>query len=107
MRDCTLAITGAVDGTAFMRYAERVLVPTLWSGQIVVLDNLGSHQRADTRQTIEAAGTSQLFLLAYSLDFNPIELAFAKVKEHLRPAAALPRRLDDGHGRRHRRGDRR
>jgi transposase len=82
-----LAITGAVDGAAFALFAERLLAPTLRPGQIVVLDNLSAHKSADARMALEAAGARVLFLPAYSPDFNPIELAFAKVKEHLRTAA--------------------
>ena len=83
----TLAIAGAVDGTAFALYAERLLAPTLRPGQVVVLDNLSAHKSEDARTAIEAAGARLLFLPAYSPDFNPIELAFAKVKERLRAAA--------------------
>jgi transposase len=82
-----LAITGAVDGAAFALYAERLLAPTLRPGQIVVLDNLSAHKGAEARTAVEAAGARLLFLPAYSPDFNPIELAFAKVKERLRAAA--------------------
>ena len=82
-----LAITGAVDGAAFALYVERLLAPTLRPGQIVVLDNLSAHKSADARTALEAAGARVLFLPAYSPDFNPIELAFAKVKERLRAAA--------------------
>jgi transposase len=82
-----LAITGAVDGAAFALYAERLLAPTLRPGQIVVLDNLRAHKCADARTAVEAAGARLLFLPVYSPDFNPIELAFAKVKERLRAAA--------------------
>jgi transposase len=82
-----MAIPGAVDGAAFVAYAERVLAPTLRPGQIVILDNLSAHKSEDARTAIEAAGARLLFLPAYSPDFNPIELAFAKVKERLRTAA--------------------
>ena len=82
-----LAITGAVDGAAFAAYAERVLAPSLRPGQVVVLDNLSAHKSADARTAVEAVGARLLFLPAYSPDFNPIELAFAKVKERLRAAA--------------------
>ena len=88
-----LAIPGAVDGAAFALYAERLLAPTLRPGQIVVLDNLSAHKSADARSAVEAVGARLLFLPAYSPDFNPIELAFAKVKERLRSAAA---RTPDG-----------
>ena len=82
-----VAIPGAVDGAAFVAYAERVLAPSLRPGQIVVLDNLSAHKSADARTAVEAVGARLLFLPAYSPDFNPIELAFAKVKERLRAAA--------------------
>src|SRR5215210_2374273 len=88
-----LTIAGAVDGAAFALYAEQVLAPTLRPGQIVVLDNLSAHKSADARTAVEAVGARLLFLPAYSPDFNPIELAFAKVKEHLRAAAE---RTSDG-----------
>jgi len=82
-----LSIAGAVDGAAFVLYAERVLAPSLRPGQVVVLDNLSAHKAEDARTAVEAAGARLLFLPAYSPDFNPIELAFAKVKTRLRAAA--------------------
>lgn len=82
-----LTIPSAVDGAAFATFAARVLAPSLRPGQVVVLDNLSAHKRVDARTAVEAAGCSLLFLPAYSPDFNPSELAFAKVKERLRTAA--------------------
>jgi transposase len=82
-----VAIPGAVDGAAFAAYAERVLAPSLRPGQIVVLDNLSAHKSAEARTAVEAVGARLLFLPAYSPDFNPIELAFAKIKQRLRAAA--------------------
>ena len=82
-----LAIPGAVDGAAFVAYAERLLAPSLRPGQVVVLDNLSAPKSEDARKAVEAVGGRRLFLPAYSPDFNPIELAFAKVKERLRAAA--------------------
>jgi transposase len=63
-------------------------VPTLRPGQVVVLDNLGAHKDERARRLVEAAGCRLLFLPPYSPDFNPIELAFAKLKERLRRTAA-------------------
>jgi transposase len=83
----SVAIPGAVDGAAFVAYAERVLAPSLRPGQVVVLDNLSAHKRETARTAVEAMGARLLFLPPYSPDFNPIELAFAKVKERLRAAA--------------------
>jgi transposase len=71
----------------FEAYVERVLSPELRKGDIVVMDNLSSHKGSMTRQRIEAAGASLLYLPPYSPDFNPIENAFAKLKALLRKAA--------------------
>ena len=82
-----VAIPGAVDGAAFIAYAERVLAPSLRPGQVVILDNVSAHKSEGVRTAVEAVGARLLFLPPYSPDFNPIELAFAKVKERLRAAA--------------------
>jgi transposase len=78
---------GPINRNAFETYVERVLVPELREGDIVVMDNLSSHKGTTTRQRIEAAGASLLYLPPYSPDFNPIENAFAKLKALLRKAA--------------------
>jgi transposase len=78
---------GAVNGDLFLAYVEQVLVPTLINGDIVIMDNLGSHKVAGVRQAIEAAGARLLYLPPYSPDLNPIELAFAKLKALLRAGA--------------------
>ncbi len=75
-----------MDGDAF--YVEKVLVPELRPRDVVVLDNLPAHKVKGARQAIEAAGAKLLFLPPYSPDFNPIELAFAKLKALLKAAAA-------------------
>lgn len=74
-------------GLAFQAYVDQVLVPELRPGDVVVMDNLGSHKRPSIRASIEAAGASLLYLPPYSPDFNPIENAFAKLKAMLRKAA--------------------
>jgi transposase len=78
---------GAINGEAFLAYVEQVLVPTLTSGDIVVMDNLGSHKVAGVRKAIEAVGARLLYLPPYSPDLNPIEQAFAKLKALLRAKA--------------------
>jgi len=83
-----MAIEGAVDGAVFAAYLQQVLLPALRPGQVVVLDNLSVHKTASVRALVEAAGCRLLFLPAYSPDFNPIEWAFAKLKDRLRRAAA-------------------
>jgi transposase len=86
-------LDGPMDGGAFLVYVRRVLAPTLAPGDIVVMDNLPAHKVAGVRQAIEAQGALLLYLPPYSPDFNPIELAFAKLKALLRKAAA--RTIDD------------
>ena len=80
-------LDGPIDRTAFETYIEKVLVPELVKGDIVVMDNLSSHKGPKVREMIEAAGASLLYLPPYSPDFNPIEMAFSKLKAHLRKAA--------------------
>ena len=81
------AINGAINGEAFLAFVEQVLVPTLKPGDLVIMDNLGSHKVAGVREAIEATGASLRFLPAYSPDLNPIEMAFAKLKSLLRARA--------------------
>ena len=78
---------GPINGESFQLYVEQVLVPTLGRGDIVVLDNLGSHKSQAVRQAIRAVGAHLLFLPPYSPDLNPIEQMFAKLKHLLRKAA--------------------
>ena len=76
-----------MNSAIFKAYLEQCLVPTLKPDDIVVMDNLSSHKGDDVRQIIEAAGAKLLYLPPYSPDLNPIEMAFAKLKAHLRKAA--------------------
>jgi transposase len=80
-------LDGPINRTAFETYVERVLVPELRPGDIVIMDNLSSHKGPRVREMIEAVGASLLYLPPYSPDFNPIENAFAKLKALLRKAA--------------------
>ena len=79
-------LEGPIDGESFRLYVEKVLVPTLRPGDIVIIDNLGSHKAKRTRQAIRAVGAKLLFLPPYSPDLNPIEQVFAKLKTLLRKA---------------------
>jgi len=81
-------LDGPMDGVAFLTYVRRVLVPDLAPGDIVVMDNLPAHKVSGVRKAIEAAGARLLYLPPYSPDFNPIEMAFSKLKALLRKAAA-------------------
>jgi transposase len=84
----SVVVEGATDRLVCAAFVEQFLAPSLRPGQVVVLDNLSAHKGERVRQLIEAAGCRLLFLPAYSPDFNPIELAFAKLKTHLRGVAA-------------------
>jgi transposase len=79
---------GAINGELFLAYVKQVLVPNLTAGDIVIMDNLGSHKVVGGREAIEAAGASVRLLPAYSPDLNPIEQVFAKLKALLRARAA-------------------
>jgi transposase len=87
----SLAVEGATTAAVFETYVERVLAPTLRSGQVVVMDNLTAHKGERVRHLIEERGCKLMYLPPYSPDFNPIEEAFAKIKGILRKAEARSR----------------
>jgi len=91
--DAPWLIDGPINGEAFQCYVEKVLVPTLRPGDIVIMDNLGSHKGKAVRRAIRAIGAQLFFLPKYSPDLNPIEQFFAKLKHWLREAAR--RTIDD------------
>ena len=76
-----------INRLAFETYVDKVLVPDLRKGDVVIMDNLPSHKGPRVRELIEAVGADLLYLPPYSPDFNPIENAFAKLKAFLRKAA--------------------
>ena len=84
----SLAVEGTTTARVFETYIEKVLVPTLHKGRIVVMDNLSAHRPKRIRESIEQHGCELLYLPAYSPDLNPIEEAFAKIENLLRNAAA-------------------
>jgi transposase len=86
--DAPWFIEGPINGESFRTYVEHVLLPTLRPGDIVILDNLGSHKSKAVRQLIRSVGARIFFLPKYSPDLNPIEQVFAKLKHLLRKAAA-------------------
>ena len=86
--DAPWFIEGPIDGESFRLYIKEVLLPTLRPGDIVILDNLGSHKSKAVRQLIRSVGARIFFLPKYSPDLNPIEQVFAKLKHLLRKAAA-------------------
>ena len=81
-------LNGPINGAAFRAYVDQVLVPSLRPGDVIVIDNLGSHKGAGVRPAIKAAGASLLYLPPYSSDFDPIKNVFARLKSALRTAAA-------------------
>src|SRR5262245_33135865 len=86
--DAPWVLDGPIDGENFRAYVECVLVPTLKPGDIVIMDNLGSHKGKAVRRLIRSAGAKLIFLPKYSPDLNPIEQVFAKLKHLLRKCAA-------------------
>jgi transposase len=84
---CSMVLDGAVNGLAFEAFVEKVLVPTLRPGDLVVMDNLSSHKVARIATLIRAAQAELVYLPSYSPDLNPIEHAFSKIKQRLRSLA--------------------
>jgi transposase len=81
-----LVIDGAMNGETFVAYVQQFLAPTLTPGDVVIMDNLAVHKVVGVRKAIEDVGASLKYLPAYSPDLNPIEMAFSKLKAHLRKA---------------------
>jgi len=84
----TMTLQGGTDGDVFAAYVEHVLLPILCIGDLVVLDNAGAHKDPRVAALLTAAGAKALYLPPYSPDLNPIELAWAKLKAHLRAVKA-------------------
>ena len=82
-----MVLDGPINGQSFTAWVEQFLVPTLSPGDIVIMDNLGSHKGQPVRKAIRSAGAKLLFLPPYSPDLNPIEQVFAKLKLLLRKAS--------------------
>ena len=85
--DAPCVLDGPINGESFLAYVEQMLVPTLKPGDVVIIDNLGSHKGKAVRRAIRQAGAKLFFLPPYSPDLNPIEQVFAKLKTLLRQAA--------------------
>jgi len=85
--DAPCVIDGPINGESFLAYVQQFLIPRLKPGDLVVMDNLGSHKGKAVRQAIRAAGAKLFFLPPYSPDLNPIEQVFAKLKTLLRKAS--------------------
>jgi transposase len=81
---CSTTVDGAINADVFESFVEQVLIQSLSAGDIVVMDNLSSHKRARVRQRVESVGATALYLPPYSPDLNPIEMAFAKLKQRMR-----------------------
>jgi len=86
--DAPCLFDGPINGEAFLAYVTTFLVPTLRAGDVVIMDNLGSHRGKLVRRAIRQAGARLLFLPKYSPDLNPIEQVFSKLKHLLRKAQA-------------------
>jgi len=82
---------GGINGDAFIGFVEQILVPNLWPGACVVMDNLPAHKVEEVRPAIEAVGARLVYLSPYSPDFSPIENCWSKLKQYLRSVAARSR----------------
>ena len=83
-----MSYEGGTDGLAFKTFVEKALVPHLWEGACVVMDNFSSHKVEGIRELIEAAGAKLIYLPPYSPDFSPVENFWSKVKQHICDTAA-------------------
>lgn len=86
-----MTLDGGTNGIAFQVFLDQVLLPQLWPGAVVVMDNLPAHKVKGVQQKIESVGASLLYLSPYSPDFNPIENCWSKLKAYLRSVAARSR----------------
>jgi transposase len=86
-----MTVDGGTDGNVFRTFVQEILVPCLWSGAVVVMDNLSAHQVKGIEEMIESTGARGVYLSPYSPDFNPIENCWSKLKEYLRSLAIRTR----------------
>ncbi|MBW4640567.1 MAG: transposase [Gloeocapsa sp. UFS-A4-WI-NPMV-4B04] len=91
----TMSLVGSVNTEVFLFYIQEILIPQLWVGAIVLMDNLPVHHAYEVREAIERAGAKLVFLPLYSPDLSPIELCWSKFKQLLRSAKALTREALD------------
>lgn len=91
----TLSLVGSVNTDVFLFYIQEILIPQLWVGAIVLMDNLPVHHVHQVRAAIEAVGAKLVFLPPYSPDLSPIELCWSKLKQLLRSAKARTREALD------------
>ena len=91
----TMSIVGSVNTDVFLFYIQEILIPQLWTGAIVVMDNLPVHHASVVSEAIAAAGAKVVFLPPYSPDLSPIELCWSKLKQLLRSAKARTREALD------------
>jgi len=86
-----MTVEGGTNGDVFRVFVEQILVPCLWPGAVVVMDNLSAHKVKGIQEIIEAAGAKVVYLSPYSPDFNPIENCWSKLKQYLRAVSAQTR----------------
>lgn len=91
-----LTFEGGTDGVTFQTFVEQLLVPHLWQGACVVMDNFSSHKVEGIVEALEAVGALVVYLPPYSPDFSPIEQFWSKVKGIIRAIAPRTKEtLDD------------
>lgn len=83
-----VTLNGSVNTLTFEAFIHQRLIPKLWKGACVILDNCSIHFSNDMKQWIEEAGAHLIYLPPYSPEFSPIENCWSKVKSLLRRAKA-------------------
>ncbi|MBW4640127.1 MAG: IS630 family transposase [Gloeocapsa sp. UFS-A4-WI-NPMV-4B04] len=91
----TMSVVGSVNTDVFLFYIQKILIPQLWVGAIIVMDNLPVHHATVVQKAIETVGAKVVFLPPYSPDLSPIELCWSKLKQLLRSAKARTREALD------------
>ncbi len=86
-----LSFDGGTNGDTFLWFLEKILVPKLWRGAVVIMDNLPAHKVQGVAEAIAYFGAKLVYLSPYSPDFNPIESLWSKLKSHLRSVEARTR----------------
>ncbi len=90
-----MTLNGSMNGAAFKVFIEKCLLPRLWTGAVVVMDNLPAHKISEIVPLIQSVGAKVLYLSPYSPDFNPIELWWSQLKAFLRQFSPTTTKMID------------
>jgi len=90
-----MTLNGSMDGNAFEVFVEKCLLPQLWSGAVVVMDNVPAHKVVAIEPLIQSVGASVLYQSPYSPDFNPIEHWWSQLKAFMRQFSPTTAKMVD------------